>query len=151
MPCNSLEVDIFMKMEKAAGFVTFVRDNGSFKVLLLDHGTHISHPKGHIEKNETKLETANRELKEETNLSMESHSPLPVHKNKYTIKKRSRDIKKIVYLYAGIANPGEIIISDEHRRYILLDAHSKQAMDTLTYPADKESLEAALEWLDQQN
>ena len=49
------------KKEFSAGFVVFYKKNlidDKCELLLLDHGSHISHPKGHIEKGETKIQTA---------------------------------------------------------------------------------------------
>lgn len=131
--------------EKSAGFVTFINDGGVMKVLLLDHGTHISHPKGHIEGSETKKETAIRELMEETGLSPTDMSDTVLSTIKYTIEKRSKIIDKTVYFYACTAS-GEISLSDEHKRYIM--TIPKQARDTLTYETDREALQAALEWFD---
>ena len=137
----------FMKTEIACGFVIFVETENGWSVVLLDNGDFISHPKGHVEDGETKLETAIRELKEETNLIPKAHSSRVVHTKKYIIKKLSRDIKKIVHLFAGVATNANVKISKEHRRFILLDAFSKQAMDTLTYQDDRDSLKEALNWL----
>ena len=61
------------KKEFSAGFVVFYKKNlidDKCELLLLDHGSHISHPKGHIEKNETFFDCAKRELIEETGLIM---------------------------------------------------------------------------------
>ena len=54
-----------MKLEKSCGAVIF-KDN---QVLLIKSVKgHWSFPKGHVENNETELETANREILEETNV-----------------------------------------------------------------------------------
>ena len=77
------------KKEFSAGFVVFYKKNlidDKCELLLLDHGSHISHPKGHIEKGETKIQTAIRELKEETNLSPYIFSKAPIKIIKYRIK-----------------------------------------------------------------
>lgn len=56
-----------MKKEKSAGAV-IINDK---KVLLLHYSSgHWDFPKGHIEKGETELETAKREVKEETGLDI---------------------------------------------------------------------------------
>ena len=55
-----------MKNEKSCGCI--IIDNG--KVLLVKQTAgHWGFPKGHVETNETEIETAIRETKEETNLS----------------------------------------------------------------------------------
>ena len=60
-----------MKKEKSCGAVTFCfRDNVIY--YLIEHMAlgHYSLPKGHVEENETEIETAKREIKEETNLEV---------------------------------------------------------------------------------
>lgn len=58
-----------MKFEKSCGAISFTRDGGEIRYLLVEemHGA-ISFPKGHVEGNETEEETAKREIKEETDL-----------------------------------------------------------------------------------
>lgn len=57
-----------MEMEKSCGCI-IIKDN---KVLLIKQTKgHWGFPKGHIEENETEVETAIREVKEETNLDVE--------------------------------------------------------------------------------
>ena len=58
-------------MEKSCGIVLFYSD----EFLIIQHSTesnelkgHWDFPKGHVEENETELETASRELKEETGI-----------------------------------------------------------------------------------
>jgi bis(5'-nucleosidyl)-tetraphosphatase len=52
------------------GIVPFLKEGGTWKVLLILHsqGNHWGFPKGKANPNETALETATRELKEETGL-----------------------------------------------------------------------------------
>lgn len=60
-----------MKKEKSCGVIVIKRENEEFKILLLEHQKgHISYPKGHVEENETELQTAEREVKEETNIDV---------------------------------------------------------------------------------
>jgi len=55
--------------EKSCGAIIFKEENDELKFLLVhQHNGHFSFPKGHMEKNETEIETALREIKEETNL-----------------------------------------------------------------------------------
>ncbi|MEC8704288.1 MAG: NUDIX domain-containing protein [Asgard group archaeon] len=140
------------KKEFSAGFVVFYKKNlidDKCELLLLDHGSHISHPKGHIEKGETKIQTAIRELKEETNLSPYIFSKTPIKIIKYRIKRPNFDINKTVYFFATITKEGEIKISNEHKRFILVDINSKQAINTITYDQDKSSFKEALTWYEE--
>ncbi len=57
-----------MKKEKSCGAIIY---NDKNEVLIVKHNAgHWDFPKGHIENNETELETATREVKEETNINV---------------------------------------------------------------------------------
>ena len=57
-----------MKLEKSCGSIVIDND----KVLLVKHNAgHWDFPKGHVEANETEVDTAIREVKEETNILIE--------------------------------------------------------------------------------
>lgn len=57
--------------EKACGAVVYKEECNELKFLLVyQHNGHYSFPKGHVEGNETEIETALREIKEETNLDV---------------------------------------------------------------------------------
>ena len=58
-----------MAKEKSCGAVVYKIENGIIYFLIekMNKG-HFSLPKGHVENNETEIETALREIKEETNL-----------------------------------------------------------------------------------
>ena len=60
-----------MKKEKSCGAAVYKYENGK-RLYLLEHMVqgHISLPKGHVEQNETETETAEREIREETNLTV---------------------------------------------------------------------------------
>ena len=58
--------------EKSCGAVVYRRFHGNTEILLIRHirSGYWSFPKGHVEKGETEVETAVREIKEETNLDV---------------------------------------------------------------------------------
>ena len=61
--------------EKSCGAIVFKKENTEFKFLLVHQSNgHHSFPKGHMEENETEIETALREIKEETNLDVDIDS-----------------------------------------------------------------------------
>jgi bis(5'-nucleosidyl)-tetraphosphatase len=77
-----------MKSEKSCGAIVLSPGHTNRKVLLIKHenGGHWAFPKGHVENDETEVETALREIKEETGLDADlstafrksvSYSPAP--------------------------------------------------------------------------
>ena len=59
-----------MRHEKSCGGLIYREHDGETQLLLLKHrcGGHWSFPKGHMEAGETEMETALREIREETGL-----------------------------------------------------------------------------------
>ncbi|MDE6730950.1 MAG: NUDIX domain-containing protein [Oscillospiraceae bacterium] len=57
-----------MRYEKSCGAIVYRRFHGNIEILLVRHinSGHWSFPKGHVESGETEIETAIREIKEET-------------------------------------------------------------------------------------
>ena len=62
-----------MKYEKSCGAVVFTRDGGAVKYVIVEElvGKYHGFPKGHVERNETELETARREISEEVSLDVQ--------------------------------------------------------------------------------
>jgi len=88
-----------MKQEKSCGCIVI---NNKNEVLLIHHnGGHWDFPKGHVEDGETEIETAKREVKEETNIDVEINE-----KFRYTIKYSPKQdvIKEVVYFLAKNIN-----------------------------------------------
>lgn len=58
--------------EKSCGAIVYRKSHGNIEILLIKHvnSGHWSFPKGHMEGSETEVETALREIKEETNLDV---------------------------------------------------------------------------------
>ena len=65
-----------MKKEKSCGAIVCRNNGAGVEVLLIKHrvGGHWSFPKGHMESGETELQTALREVKEETGLTIDVQS-----------------------------------------------------------------------------
>ena len=64
-----------MVKEKSCGAVVIKKENGEIKFLLIkQHDEYWHFPKGHVEDGETEIDTAIREIKEETNIDVEIDS-----------------------------------------------------------------------------
>ncbi len=84
-----------MKQEKSCGCIVINDDN---EILLIHHNKgHWDFPKGHVEEGETEVQTAIREVKEETNIDVEVDQ-----KYRYVTKYSPKEdvIKEVVYFLA---------------------------------------------------
>lgn len=133
-----------MPKEKSCGAIVCHRDNDDIKILILKHrlGGHWSFPKGHVEKNETERETATREVREETGLSvrlmdnfreMVSYSPKP-------------GVSKDVVYFLGYADDAHTVMQVEEVGEILW-VDIKEAHEFLTYYNDKQLLRSAKKYI----
>ena len=59
-----------MIKEKSCGAIVYRKYHGNTEILLIKHinSGHWSFPKGHVERGETEVQTAHREILEETNI-----------------------------------------------------------------------------------
>ena len=127
-------------MEKSCGVILF---NGQ-EVLLLQHSDkkkkgHWDFPKGHVEDGETELQTALRELAEETEIIDVKLLPDFNHTISYYLMKEGKRIFKEVIFFIGLTNEKRVSISDEHQSFAWLDYDS--AIKRLTYNTAKKALE----------
>ena len=106
--------DIALNQEKSCGAVVFTRRNGEILYVVVQEASGAySFPKGHVEGSETEMQTAAREIREETGL-------LPVflrgfrETDEYDLAEKPGTHKFVVYFLAECGNgtpvpqPGEI-------------------------------------------
>ena len=129
-------------MEKSCGVVLL----NSNKVLLLQHpdtttSGHWDFPKGHVEKGEDELQTALRELKEETGIDNVKIIDDFNHLISYNLLREGDTILKEVVFFLGITNQEKVSISSEHQNYAWLQYES--AYERLTYDNAKKTLKEA--------
>lgn len=130
-----------MKQEKSCGAVIFRGDEDAsrrFYLILKSIQGHTTLCKGHVERDETERETAVREIREETGLTVDfldgfrqviAYSPKPGH------------WKEVVFFLAR-SRGGRITCQPEEvadARFLPFDA----AMERLTHPSDRDVLAAA--------
>jgi len=139
-----------MPIEKSAGAVIF-RQKGDKRFYLLLHypsGSRASKdywdlPKGHIEKEENTLQTAKREIQEETSLREKDIVLIVGFKEliKYFFVKEDKKVLKFVTFYLFKTDNEKINISEEHIGYKWL--LYKEALETLKFKNAKEVLKKA--------
>lgn len=106
-----------MIREESFGIVPFSHEGGVWKVLLILHkgGNHWGFPKGKANPGETSLESATRELKEETGLIVEKvllDYPLV---EQYQFHRKKKIVVKGVYYFPALVT-GALILQEEEIR-----------------------------------
>ncbi|MBS0628309.1 MAG: NUDIX domain-containing protein [Verrucomicrobia bacterium] len=127
-----------MKQEHSCGVVPLKKEGSNIYVLLIVHkgGKHWGFPKGHKDPGESDQQTAERELREETGLSISRFLSKKPYIETYTFYKFHQKIhKKVSYFPAFVE--GELVLQlDEiiDSRWISID----QADRHLTFKEAKE-------------
>lgn len=112
------------------GIVPFCKENGEHKVLLILHleGNHWGFPKGKANPSETPLETAKRELKEETGLDiLEIFNQEPLVEQ-YTFRRKRDVVQKTVRYFAASVEGSLQLQAEEIRdaKWLSFDEALKQ-------------------------
>ena len=134
-------------MDKSCGVVLFNSD----KVLLLRHssissreGGHWDFPKGHIDDGETEIQTALRELEEETEIAHVNVIDGFRDTITYTFSGGQEQIEKEVVFFLATTKESKVTLSHEHIDYSWLDFDS--AFSRLTYDNARQVLQNAIEF-----
>lgn len=92
-----------MLNEKSCGALVYRKYHGNTEILLIKHinSGHWSFPKGHVEGNETEVETAIREIKEETGIDVIIDQSF---RETVTYSPRRDTHKEVVYFIAKAKN-----------------------------------------------
>ena len=127
-----------MKQEHSCGIVPLKKEGTDIYVLLIVHkgGRHWGFPKGHKDPGETDLQTAERELKEETGLIVSSFLNKKPYIETYTFYKFHQKINKKVSYFPAFVEGDLILQLDEiiDSRWVLI----KEAGQFLTFKEAKE-------------
>lgn len=127
-----------MKKEKSCGAVVI---NDKNEVLLVYHNAgHISFPKGHMEANEKEVETAYREVLEETGIEIEIIDSI---REVNTYNPKMNVVKDVVFFKAKPINNELKPQLEEVRKVCFLDVN--KAFDLITYDSDKQILRRIIE------
>ncbi len=127
--------------QQSAGIVIYCIKDYEIHYLVLHYiSGHWDFAKGKLEPGETKIQAAQRELKEETGLTAEI---IPGFEESlaYVFKERGKMVKKTVTFFVGKTGQQSIRLSREHQGYLWLPY--EKAHERLTYTNAKELLEKA--------
>lgn len=137
------------RIERSAGFVVFHRPAGPTserRYLLLDSGRNWDFPKGHVNKNESDLDAAVRELREETGIADAQVVSGFSHEISYFFRQaRHGLIRKTVVFFLAEAGTDSVAISREHVGHVYLPY--EQALKQLKFAGARQVLRAAEERL----
>ena len=134
-------------MDKSCGVVLL----NSGKVLLLRHssassrgGGHWDFPKGHIDEGESEIQTALRELEEETGIAHTNVIAGFRDTITYTFSEGQEQIGKEVVFFLATTKENKVTLSHEHIDYSWLNFDS--ALSRLTYDNARQVLRSAIDF-----
>jgi bis(5'-nucleosidyl)-tetraphosphatase len=126
-----------MKHDESFGVIPLRKERGQWEVFLIQHreGGYWGFPKGHREADETPLEAAKRELKEETGLHCSSLLQEEMLHEQYWFQHEGQKIfKKVTYFVSEVS--GDVHLQKaEINDGIWLPLH--EAMNRVTHPEGK--------------
>ena len=135
-----------MKEEVSAGIILFNEIKDKEFLLLNYPSKHWDFVKGKMEKDETPLETALRETKEETGISDVEFIDGFKEEIEYNFYADNQEIHKKVIFFLGKTKTIDIILSHEHLDFIWLDFNN--ALEKITYKNAKNLLKKSRNFLD---
>ena len=123
-----------MLHEKSCGAIVYRKYHGNTEILLIKHinSGHWSFPKGHVEAGETEVQTAMREIKEETDIDVIID---PTFRETVTYSPKKDTMKVVVYFLARARNVDFHAQEDEIAEVRWVD--SSYASNILSYENDK--------------
>ena len=132
-----------MKKEKSCGAIVYRYNAGDLYILMIQMNIgHWSFPKGHVEENETEVQTAVREVKEETNIDvlvdpgfreMTTYSPF-------------HDVMKDVIYFVATPISNDLQAQEEEVTDVKW-IHYEDALNVVTYESDRNILLNAINYI----
>ena len=123
--------------------------DGQREFLLIQHNAgHWAFPKGHPEKDETYLETAQRELKEETGLTpAELDADHPFEENYQFTKRSGKEVNKRVVYYVGTVDAGQAIQTQASEVSDFAWGNAEQTRERMTFNEGRKLFDEVLAYL----
>ncbi len=129
-----------MKKAYSFGIIPLRLKNLEWQILLVQlHAGHWSFPKGHAEKEESAIQTAERELFEETGLFVESYLNDKLYQEDYFFKQGTTLIKKKVGYFAAIVKGKVTLQTEEIKNYQWLNV--VDTLNQLSFSKNKEMVQ----------
>ena len=135
------------KREKSCGVVVFKNIHDKLHVLLIHHNLgHWGIPKGHVEGNETEIETAKREVLEETGIETEV---IPSFREIITYSPKKNVLKNVIFFIGKSLNDNLTPQLEEVQEvgFIPVD----RALEIITYAEEKDILKKAISYIEKNN
>ena len=130
-----------MRYIKSCGFIVYKAENNeNFYLIIKSHNGDVGFPKGHMEPGENELQTAIRELKEETGMDVDT-----IYDFRYQIEyplPRVPDAMKQTVYFLGKCASDEIIIQETEVASAEFVTYDK-AIEKLTFEETKNMLKKA--------
>lgn len=130
-----------MRYIKSCGFIVYKAENNeNFYLIIKSHNGDVGFPKGHMEPGENELQTAIRELKEETGMDVDT-----IHDFRYQIEyplPRVPDAMKQTVYFLGKCASDDIIIQETEVASAEFVTYDK-AIEKLTFEETKNMLKKA--------
>lgn len=130
-----------MRYIKSCGFIVYKAENNeNFYLIIKSHNGDVGFPKGHMEPGENELQTAIRELKEETGMDVDT-----IHDFRYQIEyplPRVPDAMKQTVYFLGKCTSDDIIIQEAEVASAEFVTYDK-AIEKLTFEETKNMLKKA--------
>jgi len=120
--------------EKSCGAVIFRKHQNKYQYVLVQQrfGLHFGFPKGHVEKDESEVMTACREVKEETGLDIEIYDHI---REQTSYSPRPGVIKDVVYFLAQAKST--ILSKQEEEIADAIWVDESDVLNKLSYTTDK--------------
>lgn len=129
-----------MTFEKSCGAIIVRNNDDKLETLLIQMlGGHWSFPKGHVENDETEIQTAIREIKEETNLDVTIDTRF---REVSTYSPKTNVMKDVIFFIAIPKTTNVINQKEEIQQSMWMEIN--EALNQVTFDNDREILKKAI-------